>query len=178
MGSPFKSTGESADSPMTVARRRGRFYNPSGALPEPFGFAQGRLLRAERPTARRSFSSRLAALACCSPAGPASVSPAQGIMRSLCSSFKYANVLRRIYSLATNCGPLSEMIRGRAWGNFPRARCNTISTSAGSPSPAYSRTRLLAHPRTDVTDPLQPNRPLQGTIAVMVEESFPKGGAV
>jgi hypothetical protein len=38
--------------------------------------------------------------------------------------------MNSLKSRAMNCGPLSEMIRGVAWGNFSRARCKMISTSA------------------------------------------------
>ena len=38
--------------------------------------------------------------------------------------------MNSLKSLAMNCGPLSEMIRGRASGNFSRARWRMISISA------------------------------------------------
>src|SRR3989304_937747 len=38
--------------------------------------------------------------------------------------------MNSLKSLAMNCGPLSEMIRGVTPGNFSRARCTMISTSA------------------------------------------------
>ena len=38
--------------------------------------------------------------------------------------------MNSLKSLAMNCGPLSEMIRGRASGNRSRARWMIVSTSA------------------------------------------------
>src|SRR5579883_2974319 len=38
--------------------------------------------------------------------------------------------MNSLKSRAMNCGPLLEMIRDVAWGNFSRARCKMISTSA------------------------------------------------
>ena len=38
--------------------------------------------------------------------------------------------MNSLKSLATNCGPLSEMIRGRASGYFSLAACRMISMSA------------------------------------------------
>ena len=38
--------------------------------------------------------------------------------------------MNSLKSLAMNCGPLSEMIRGRSPGNCSRARWRIVSTSA------------------------------------------------
>src|SRR5579875_935177 len=38
--------------------------------------------------------------------------------------------MNSLKSQAMNCGPLSEMMRGPAWGNFSRARAKMISTFA------------------------------------------------
>ena len=38
--------------------------------------------------------------------------------------------MNSLKSLAMNCGPLSEMIRGRSPGNCSRARWMIVSTSA------------------------------------------------
>ncbi|MFO0601592.1 MAG: hypothetical protein U0324_00390 [Polyangiales bacterium] len=45
-------------------------------------------------------------------------------------------------SRATNCGPLSLMIRGRASGCFSRARCNTSSTSSSFIVSRISKCRI------------------------------------
>ena len=42
--------------------------------------------------------------------------------------------MNSLKSLAMNCGPLSEMIRGFASGYFSRARCKMTSISAYLPS--------------------------------------------
>lgn len=49
-------------------------------------------------------------------------------------------------SRAMNCGPLSEMSRGRASGTSSRARCTTISTSVSSMCPVRVRGQRLHEP--------------------------------